>query len=156
MSWEKPTKYNEIITWIGDMETGGFIYTVGEAGERFFRALKDKGLLVVAKCDKCGSKFIPPKAFCENCFSEIKEYIEINPIGTIETYTILHIDKDDKPLSQPIIVALISFDGIKGGLIHKVKVDMNDLRIGLKVKAKLKPQEQRKGNINDIEYFEKV
>ncbi len=156
MSWDKLTKYNEIITWIGDMEVSSFIYTVGEAGERFFKTLKEKGLLVASKCDKCGNKYIPPKTFCENCFNEIKEYIEIEPVGTIETYTILHIDKDEKALAQPLIVAFISFNGIKGGLIHKVKMDINDLKIGVKVKAKLKPQDQRKGNINDIEYFEKA
>jgi uncharacterized OB-fold protein len=156
MSSEKIIRPNEVIQWFGDMEIGGYIYTVGEAGERFFKTLKDKGLLVASKCDKCGNKYIPPKTFCENCFSEIKEYVEIEPVGIVETYTILHIDKDNKPISPPIVVAFISFDNIKGGLIHKLKINTNELKIGIKVRAKLKPENERKGNINDIEYFEKI
>jgi len=140
----------------GTMEAD-YLYTLGVAGERFFKAIKDNSVIMGAKCDKCGVVYLPPRLYCEVCFSELKEWVDVGKRGYVYTYTIAYVDHDGKPLDKPIIYALIRINGTVGGILHKLgEVDPEKVYIGMEVEAVLKPPEQRTGSINDILYFRPV
>jgi uncharacterized OB-fold protein len=150
---ERITKAGDAGAWYGDMPIENR-YTAGIAGERFLRALKDKGVIMGANCPKCQLTYVPPRLFCERCFSPLEEWVEVGKQGTVETYTVLHVDLDSNPLDEPKIVALVNIDGTYGGLIHFLgQVELDELYIGLPVEAVFKPKREREGSILDIRYF---
>lgn len=130
-------------------------YPSGFAGSKFFKELKENGKIVASKCKKCGFTSLPPKAFCIKCFSNNTEYINVGLKGYIYTFTISYIDIDGSKLEKPIVWALIKFQGVEGGLIHRLSSDVKieKLHMGMSVEAVLRPKEDRIGSILDIVYF---
>jgi len=153
MSLEKITDPRRMKHWLGHMETD-YRYTLGIAGERFLKEIKENGRIMGAKCKQCGVIYVPPRMYCENCFEKLEEWIDLGTKGEVYTYTIAYIDMDGKRLSEPIIYALITFGDAYGGLIHKLgEVKPEEIWIGMPVEAVFKPAHERKGSITDIKYF---
>jgi hypothetical protein len=150
VSLEKITNPFSARHWLGDMEAD-YIYTLGVAGERFFKELK-KGKIMGAKCRRCGVVYVPPRMYCERCFEKLEEWVELGKKGVVYTFTIATVDVDGKELEKPVIYALIKFNGVHGGIIHKIG-ETDTVFIGMKVEAVLKSPRQRKASINDIAYF---
>ncbi len=130
-------------------------YTYGIAGERFFREIKDNAKITGAKCQKCNLIYVPPRIYCERCFEGLEEWCEIENKGEIHTYTIGWVDLDGSRLEEPVILALVKFDGVYGGIVHKVEeISADNVKIGMKVSAVFK--EKREGSILDIKYFKPI
>lgn len=139
--------------WIGNMEAD-YIYTTGIAGDIFFKNLRDKGKLSATQCPKCNITYLPPRMYCEHCFEELQSWKELEPRGTVETFTVAHLDEKNKKLKKPRVWAFVKIDGSDGGIIHNLGgVDPKDIKIGMKVEAVLRPQKERKGEIMDILSF---
>jgi len=151
MSLEKITNPFCARHWLGDMEAD-YMYTLGVAGERFFKELKKSGKIMGAKCPRCGIVYVPPRMYCEQCFAKLEDWVDVGKKGVIHTFTIATMDVDGSKLEKPVIYALIKFDETEGGIIHKIgETDM--VSIGMKVEAVFNPPNQRKASINDIKYF---
>jgi len=156
MSLEKITNPLNVRHWLGDMEVD-YIYTLGVAGERFFKELKKNGRIMGAKCPRCNIIHVPPRMYCEKCFEKLKEWVNVGNRGTVHTYTVAYIDLNGTKLKEPIIYAMIKIDGTDGGLVHKLgEIAQEKVKIGMKVEALFKPKEKREGSINDIRYFKPV
>jgi uncharacterized OB-fold protein len=137
--------------WVGDMEAD-YIYPTGIAGDKFFKELKKSGQLVASECGKCGTTYVPPRMYCENCFVEIETWKTLPPEGTVTTFTIASLDEKNQKLPEPRIWAHIKIGD--GGLVHNLgDVEPGNIKIGMKVQAVLKPEANRKGEISDILYF---
>ena len=55
---------------------------------------------------------------------------------------------------EPEMLALVGYDGIEGGIIHKLReVDQNSVKVGLSVEPVFRPAAERKGSILDISHF---
>jgi uncharacterized OB-fold protein len=153
MAIERITDTRHMLHWPGHMETD-YIYTLGIACEKFFIEIKENGRILGAKCKHCSYVFVPPKLFCEKCFAKLTEWVDVGTQGVVYTFTVAHIDINGAELKEPVIYALIIFDGAEGGLVHKVgDIKPNQVKIGMKVEAVFKPQPDRTGNINDIQFF---
>lgn len=145
---------NAPLAWQGDLPVTNR-YTYGLAGEKFFRALKEDGKILGTHCSHCQRTYVPAAAFCERCFHELDDWIEIDPVGEVESYTILSVDESGSPLKDPAIVAFIRFED--GGIIHHLaEIDIKEIYFGMPVEAVFKPPEERQGSILDILYFKPV
>ena len=151
MSLEKITNPFNARHWIGHMEAD-YRYTLGIAGERFLKEIKENARIMGAKCPVCGVIFVPPRLYCEKCFAKLEEWVDVGKKGEVYTYTIATIDIEGKKLEKPQIYALIKFKGAHGGLIHKIG-ETDKVYIGMEVEAVFKPPSERKASINDIAYF---
>ena len=130
-------------------------YTVGVAGERVLRELKDNGRLLGARCPGCQVTYAPARLYCERCLTRLDDWRSIPLVGTLASYTLVHQDIDGEKLSQPSLVGLIALDGVTGCFVHRLGgVDPSELRLGQRVAAKLRPAGQRTGSIDDIEFFQ--
>jgi len=163
MPVEKITQVAQTKPWYGDLSPGApeaplwGQYTYGIAGERFFREIKDNARILGARCEKCNLVYVPPRIYCERCFEELKEWHEIENKGEIYTYTIGWIDLDGSRLEEPVILALVKFDGVYGGLVHRIgEVSAEKVMIGMKVAAVFKEKRKREGSISDIRYFKPI
>jgi len=142
----------EQLGYAGDLLYGQ--YTYGIAGERFFREIKDNGKLMGTRCNKCDLTYLPPRIYCERCFSELEDWVEVSSKGSVYTYTLAYVDLDGLRLDEPLILALVKFDGIYGGLVHRLgEVKPEEVGIGMPVEIVLKPKAERVGSILDIKYF---
>ena len=130
-----------------------FRYTVGVAGEKFFREIMENGRLIASRCPKCNLNYLPPRIYCERCLSKLDEYVQVENKGTVETSTLCHQDADGRELAQPVGVALVRFHAAHGGIVHKTR---GHLAIGDKVRVVFKERSKRVGSILDIECFEKI
>ena len=128
-----------------------FVYTAGIAGEEFLRGLK-KGKILGNKC-KCGLAYIPPRLFCEDCFSRIEKSFESPIIGKVFSFSVANVSFDGAKIT-PETIALIDIGESK--LMHRLNIPGEKVKLGMKVKAVFKPAEARKGSINDIKYFEAI
>ena len=131
-----------------------YIYTSGIAGETFFTALRDEGRILAVHCPVCKVNQLPPRMFCERCFTELKEFVDVPPEGRVATVTVSRVDRRGRPLPAPEVYAFVRFKGIQeGGLIHRLLVVPERAKVGLAVRPQLKPREARTGTILDIEGF---
>lgn len=140
--------------WCGEIPLE-YIYTYGRAGEAFYRTLMEREKILGAYCPRCNAVFVPATIFCERCFERIEgNYRELEPVGVVDTYTVLHRNIDGSKKEVPEVIAMIRIDGAVGGLLHYIKgIPTEDVRIGMKVRAVFKPKEKREGTLKDIEYF---
>jgi uncharacterized OB-fold protein len=153
---EKVDKLDQAIAWRGDIPISSR-YTAGIAGERFFREIKDNGRILGTRCGACGLTYVPATMFCERCFAELDEWVEVPSQGKVFTYTVLHRDLDDKPLDPPATLAYVKFEGANGGLVHYVgETVQNQVQIGLEVEAVFKDAAEREGSILDVKYFRPI
>jgi len=152
---ERTTDARKFRHWEGNMEAD-YIYTSGVAGERFFVTLRDEGRLLASRCTACNFDYLPARLFCEDCFAELTESIEVPGEGRVTAVSVAHVDRTGARLSQPQVWAFVTFRGIRGGLVHRLLIPPGRARAGLLVRPKLKPKAARVGAITDIEGFEPV
>jgi uncharacterized OB-fold protein len=141
-------------TWNGDLPVKSR-YTFGLAGERFFRAIKEDGQLLGTYCESCDRTYVPAAIFCERCFSELDEWVDVGTSGEVHTFTLLFKNYDGTHKDSPELVAFVKFGD--GGIIHRLdEIEPDAIKIGLEVEAVFKPREEREGSILDIVYFRPV
>lgn len=127
-------------------------YTFGLAGEKFFQAIKERGQFLGTRCPQCQRVYVPATLFCERCFNELDEWLEIDPVGEVDTYTSLSVDEKGLPLPEPVLIAFIRIKD--GGFIHRLaEVSIAEIFFGMQVEAVFKPAAERQGSILDILYF---
>ncbi len=153
MPLEPAMHATDLRTWKGTMPVTSR-YTYGPANERFFRAIKDEASILGARCGGCSVTYAPGRLFCERCFDELTEWVEVGPAGTVEAVTVVHVDMDGVRLDPPVLMALIRLDGADTVLYHRLSgVTAADAKIGLRVEASFRPAEDRTGSILDIAGF---
>jgi hypothetical protein len=153
---ERITNPEEVRTWSGAVPIE-HVYTVGVAGEVFFRAIKDRGRLVACVCPDCGTDYLPPRLYCERCFAKTADYRDLEARGTVHTFTVAHFDLDGRRLATPELYAFVRINGSGGGIVHRLgEVAASDVYIGMEVEAVFLPPARRTGSILDIAYFKPV
>ena len=147
---------NDALNWRSDMPTEGR-YTVGIAGEKFFREIKENGQFVATVCLDCDITYMPPRLYCEQCFAKLDDWVEVDPVGRVHTFTLVHQSLDEEPLLKPRIMAFVHLDDTDGGLVHNLDdVEPEDIYLGMLVEAVFKEKDERQGSITDIKYFRPV
>jgi uncharacterized OB-fold protein len=134
------------------------LYTAGTGGQIFFHALKTQGKLIATLCRPCEQVYLPARSFCERCFAELTEQIEIKRRGRLVSYTISYVDHDGARLRRPIALGLVQLEGATTYFLHRL-LDVGDpekIKIGCSVEAVIKPKAKRAGSILDIEGFRVV
>lgn len=130
---------------------------LGQAWSRFMRGLQERKLLG-SRCAACERTYVPPQQYCESCFEPIDEWLELEPVGTLHTSTIVYQGFEGGP-TAPYAVGAIKIDGTDSLLLHFIGgVDLNSqldardqLRSGTRVRAVW--ADTREAAITDISYF---
>jgi len=149
---ERTTDPRALRHWYGDIEAD-YVYTSGIAGERFFRELRDHGRLLGTRCGECGKRWIPPKLFCEDCFHEVSEFVDLPATGRVAAACAVRVDIEGNPLPQAVVWGLVRFKGFEGGLVHRLLIAPERGRAGLVVRPVLRDAASRTGAITDLEGF---
>ena len=143
--------------WPGEIPLTS-LYTTGTGGQIFFHALRTQGKLIGTRCRPCEQVYLPARSFCERCFAELKEPIEIKRTGRLASYTLCYVDLDGTRPRRPVALGLVRLEGATTLLLHYL-LGMNDpteVKIGCSVETVIKPKAKRNGSILDIEGFRVV
>ncbi len=129
-------------------------YFAGTVGSKFLVALRDEEKILGMKCEKCNKVFIPPRATCERCFSDLRDnWVELSDTGVVTGFTVIRYKEPYQPKEPPYVLALIKLDGADTPLAHLLECDDTaNAKVGMKVKAVF--AEERIGSVLDISYFE--
>jgi len=127
-------------------------WSAGIAGTKFFQELRDNKRIMGTKCKQCARVLVPPRIFCEECFTDEVEWVEVKHTGILRTFATSYFSKNGKRLKDPWMVGIIKLDGADGGLVHYIaEADPNKLHIDMKMEAVF--AEKRTGSIMDIKHF---
>ncbi len=112
-------------------------YFAGRLGSKFLISLRDDKKILGVKCKKCDVVFVPPRAACEHCRSDLsKAWEEVKNTGTVTGFTIVRYEEPHQPIKPPFIQALIKLDGADTPFVHVVKgVQLSKMEIGVRVEA---------------------
>lgn len=173
--FEKRTDPRDVLLFPGRMPVS-HRYTAGLAGERFFRALRDRGVFLATRCDACGVTYCPARAFCERCLAALEHEVEAGPGGSLESFTVVHVGLDGERLDPPGVIGLVRLDGADTLLVHRVEAspggDLGEsrdgnlgkshgswragLHIGMRVEALFENPARRRGHLDDVRFFKPV
>ena len=128
-------------------------YTAGRGGQIFLTALKQRGKLTGTRCAQCDQVYFPARSFCERCFSELSEQVEVPRAGRLVSYTLCYVDRDRMRLQKPVVLALVQLEGATTVFLHRLLgvEDPIQIKIGSQVEIVVKPKSKRVGSILDIE-----
>jgi uncharacterized protein len=133
-------------------------WALGKTWTRFFDGLKEERIQGT-KCAGCGRVFVPARAFCPGCLTDMTEWVDVKPEGKIITWTLVKAKYYGQVKEPPYIVALIKLDGADCGFSHFIGgFDLSDAKLikqKLKTGAKVKAvwRSGKKADILDIACF---
>lgn len=129
-------------------------WSAGIAGSKFFTELRENGKIMGTKCPECKRVLVPPRIFCEECFVDTDEWVEVSTSGEILTFAESYFGLQGQRLEEPWYIGIIKLDGADGGLFHRIVKGESEIAIGGRVEAVL--EDERKGHIMDIVNFRTV
>src|SRR3989475_5176443 len=94
--------------------------------------------------------------FCGGCYRPTDAWVHLRDAGPFETYSVSCLDTDARRITEPILVGVVSIDGAspKMGMMHYFgEMAKDEIRIGMRVKAKWRGPRDRGGGGLDIAYF---
>jgi hypothetical protein len=126
----------------------------GEHYTAYLRGL-ERGKLVGGRDPESGKVYVPPRAADPVTGNPTSEYVEVQDAGVLTTFTIIRIPFEGQKLKPPYCFGAIVLDGADMPIYHLISgVPHDDIRMGMRVKAVWKPQEQWETSLENILYFE--
>jgi len=128
-------------------------YVAGDHRARYLRALKDKKILG-SKCAKTGKVFVPPIINSPESFAPADELVEVADRGVVTTFCVVNIPVIGREIELPYVAASVALDGADISIFALIQeCKPADVRMGMRVEAVWKPDNERQGDHEDIRYF---
>jgi uncharacterized protein len=95
--------------------------------------------LMAAKCNDCGALFLPPKPMCTRCLSLNLKWTEVEGVGKLLSYTIIHVAPEQFQAMAPYSVGIVEFkNGLRlPGMIRDISPE--ELNVGIDMKINFEP-----------------
>jgi uncharacterized OB-fold protein len=133
-----------------------YLYTPGQASQKFLRGL-EKGKFMGQACDECGKVYMPPRGACPMCGIPTSKEVQLSNKGTIITYCVVRVPSQNIEVELPYVAGSILLDGADltfTALLQELKFD--EARIGMRVEAVWKPEEEWIPNMSNVKYFRPI
>jgi uncharacterized protein len=131
-------------------------YTPGTASSAFLRGMK-QGRLLGRRCTSCQKVILPPRGSCSMCGELLGEEVECEDTGTLVTFAVVNVNFANRVVDLPYVTAEVCFDGADMTttlLLSGVPVDQ--VRMGMRVKAVWLPQDQWDYTLANIDHVEPI
>ncbi len=132
-----------------------FMVSAGRAQSRFLQALTEKRILG-RRCPDCTKVYVPPRGACPTCGVQTSDdEIELSDRGIVTTFCVINIPFEGQLLTPPYVSAAVILGGADVPLFHLIGgIDVNEVRMGMRVKAKWSPDDKLEPTLETINYFE--
>mgnify|MGYP005844408373 CR=1 FL=1 len=114
---------------IGQATASALVHYGDNATVQFYEFLKRREFKTT-RCEKCEKKFFPPRSFCPYCFCKDIEWIDLPREGILWSFT---TQERALRFSKPDVIGFVQINGI-GKILSKIDGDINNLKIGMKVR----------------------
>lgn len=120
-----------------------YVHSYGQDSP-FFAGLSNKKLLGT-KCGKCNYTWATPRLACTHCGGET-DWVELPQEGRVHTFTTCYFGGEEFLNETPFHLVLVEFDGVDTLLLSRLigPAQPEEIRIGMKVKAKFRRNSQMK------------
>lgn len=134
-------------------------HSAGKTASHFLRTLRDHEQILGRQCPQCNRVLVPPRDFCERCFTDTHQWTEVGPGGRIESFTVVPDELGAGP-EAPFALAYVQLDGADTAMVNLIAgVDAGNpadaaehLAVGTRVSAVFKPEDEREARITDFHY----
>lgn len=131
-------------------------HSTGTTIGRFLAGLKEQKAIWGQRVAGQGV-VVPPLGYSEIDGSEGGEWVAVANTGTVTAVAVVHEAVEYlHPAPAPFAFVLIKLDGADTALAHFVTEGLDRLRIGSRVEAVWKPDDEREGSIRDVAAFRVV
>ena len=128
-------------------------YSAGTAATKFLRGLAKRKLLG-ATCPSCKSVYVPPRGSCPKCAVATEGEVELKDTGTVVTFSIVRVPSENLSFELPYACISVLLDGADLPFFHVVQgCDLEQIRMGMRVKVKWVADEDLDTSISSIECF---
>lgn len=119
----------------------------------YLRALQ-QGKLLGARTGADGKVYFPAREADPATGKQLDQFVELPDRGTVTTFAIINIPFPGQKIKPPYVAAYILLDGADIPFLHLVtEIDAADVRMGMRVQAVWKPQEEWGLGIDNISHF---
>jgi uncharacterized OB-fold protein len=131
-------------------------HSTGPVIGRFLAGLKEQKKIWGQRAAGQGV-VVPPTGYSEIDASAGNEWVEVKDTGVVTAVAVVHHPIDGlHPFSSPFAFVLVRLDGADTAMAHVVKDNLDQLKVGARVKAVWAPDDQRSGTIRDIACFQLI
>lgn len=128
-------------------------YAASPEETKFFRGLAE-GKLYGQRCPKCQKVYVPPRGACPVDGVPTTDEVLLPDRGTVTTYCVVNVPFQGQTIPIPYVSAYVLLDGADIAFLHLIlDIDAADVRMGMRVEAVWKPEEEWTTDLNNIKYF---
>ena len=130
-----------------------YLYAASPEESLFYTSLKE-GRLVGQRCPQCGKVYIPPRSACPADGTPTAEEVELPDTGTVTTFCIVNVPFLGQRITPPYVSAYVLLDGADIAFLHLIlDIPADEVRMGMRVKAVWKPEDEWGTTIENISHF---
>ena len=130
-----------------------YIYAASPEESLFYTSLAE-GKLVGQRCPTCQKVYIPPRSACPADGTPTSEEIELPDVGTVTTFCVVNVPFLGQRITPPYVSAYILLDGADIAFLHLIlDIPADEVRMGMRVKAVWKPEDEWGTTIENISHF---
>jgi uncharacterized OB-fold protein len=115
----------------------------------------EQGKIIGGRDPESGKVYVPPRASDPITGNSTDEYVEVAQEGVLTTFTVIRIPFEGQKLKPPYCFGAIVLDGADMPIYHLISgIPYDQIRMGMRVKAKWKPKDEWVTSLENILYFE--
>ena len=130
-----------------------YLYAASPEESLFYTSLSE-GKLVGQRCPECGKVYIPPRSACPADGTPTAEEVPLPDTGTVTTFCIVNVPFLGQRITPPYVSAYVLLDGADIAFLHLIlDIEAAEVRMGMRVKAVWKPEDEWGTTIENISHF---
>ena len=131
-----------------------YLYAASPEESAFYRGLNE-GRILGQRCPTCRKVYVPPRSACPADGTPTAEEVELSQTGTITTFCIVNVPFLGQKIIPPYVSAYVLLDGADIAILHLILgVPADEVRMGMRVKAVWKPEDEWTYSLENIDHFE--
>ncbi len=129
-------------------------FTAGKEQTIFLRGLQHK-MVLGAKRPGSDLVYVPPRGADPRTAEPTPEIVQVSDSGTVVTYSIVRVPSDNIDFELPYVCINVLLDGSDLPFFHVLQnCELDEVRIGMRVRAHWRSGDQLEPSVESIEYFE--
>ena len=129
-------------------------FVAGKAQSVFLRAIAQKKLLG-ARAVGGDLVYLPPRGADPRTAELTPEFVEVADVGTVVTFSVVRVPSANIDFELPYVCVNVLLDGSDIGFFHVLQnCDIDQVRIGMRVKARWVDDADLDESVASIRYFE--
>lgn len=131
-----------------------YLYAASPEESAFYRGL-NQGRILGQRCPTCQKVYVPPRSACPADGTPTAEEVEVSQTGTITTFCVVNVPFLGQKITPPYVSAYVLLDGADIAVLHLILgVPAAEVRMGMRVRAVWKPEEEWTYSLENIDHFE--